>query len=267
MRYLTNSSGAPILNASGNPIVKSHDLALTRGLKIWHSARLESFTENQLVATVSDFSGNSNAPTQATDANKPIFRTGLQNDYPAFEFSSNQFANYPSKAVFNNIGGQTQVFVFKKKATSATSQYLFLFSHNTNTLQARVAFIPYFQSSNSVLFTSKELDTDTAASLTTGADNNIHIAIFTANFTTNTMKMWLDGTVVATGSTIGAGGVTSNTNSQTARLGAGNTSAGSGGSPDLYYNGYMFESLICTNSLTDSEVDEVYFKLKAIYRL
>lgn len=267
MRYLTNSSGAPILNASGNPIVKSHDLALTRGLKIWHSARLESFTENQLVATVSDFSGNSNAPTQSTDANKPIFRTGLQNDYAAFEFSSAQYADYPSKSVFNNVGGQTQIFVFRKKATSAGNQYLFLFSRNGHALQARLAFIPYIQATNLIQFTAKELDSDATTTLTTGADNNIHIVILTADYGANTMKLWIDGSVVATGSTTGAGGVTSNTNSETARLGAGNTNVTSGGSPDLYYNGYMFESLICTNSLTDSEVNDIYFRLKAIYRL
>jgi len=73
----------------------------------WYSADSLSLSNNDKVASWTDLSGNANHLLQAVDANRPVFKTGIQNGLPAVLFTSGDVsrlvANITDQAQPNTI--------------------------------------------------------------------------------------------------------------------------------------------------------------------
>ena len=69
----------------------------------WYSADSLSLSNNDKVASWTDLSGNANHLLQAVDANRPVFKTGIQNGLPAVLFTSGDVSRLVA-----NIADQSQ---------------------------------------------------------------------------------------------------------------------------------------------------------------
>lgn len=86
----SGTEGHALIACSSNVVATPggiFDPTTITGLKLWAEARLETgFSDSDPVATWTDFSGEGNHLTQATEANKPLYRTNIINGEPAMQF-------------------------------------------------------------------------------------------------------------------------------------------------------------------------------------
>lgn len=68
----------------------------------WHAARLESYSNNDLIPIFHDWSGNGNTATQSNPSAQATFLTSIVNGLPAFGFIINTNAAYGTLLTLNN---------------------------------------------------------------------------------------------------------------------------------------------------------------------
>ncbi len=87
------------------------------GLSLWLKADALSLSDTDPVASWTDSSGNGNHATQATGANRPLFRTAIQNGLPAVQFDDTNDALVTS---LNVARSYTIILVASQPVNSTT---------------------------------------------------------------------------------------------------------------------------------------------------
>lgn len=85
------------------------------GCKLWAAGNLLSLSNNDPVSSWTDFSGNSNSPTQGTGAAQPTFKTNILNGLAIVRFDG---GDYLTKAW--TLGPPSTAFIVVKSAFDAT---------------------------------------------------------------------------------------------------------------------------------------------------
>src|SRR4051812_40492914 len=83
---------------------------------VWFKADSESYANNDAVGTVTDRSGNSRNATQATAAQKPTFKTGIQNGLPVYRFDG--VDDNMATAAWTALSQPTTIFFVASYTTS-----------------------------------------------------------------------------------------------------------------------------------------------------
>ena len=115
------------------------------GMAAWWAARKETFSNNDPVGTVTDWTGNGLSLTQATASKKPLFLAGQKNGLPAFSADGvDDFLtggdildigtgsiHFFFVAKFDSITGYPAILA-KSIAADGSSRYSMLISNSTN---------------------------------------------------------------------------------------------------------------------------------------
>lgn len=105
--------------AVGVPFVPT-DIA---GLQLWLDASQESFNDDDPVATWTDRSTAGNDATQATEADKPLFKTNILNSQPIMRFDgTDDFLSNTSPVTGSTH--RTQFFVVKANGNTVTDGFV-----------------------------------------------------------------------------------------------------------------------------------------------
>jgi hypothetical protein len=119
-------SGFPVVgtNATINGNTGPAGVGNLNNNKLWLMGNRGTFSDNGVTSAVNlatvqrwnDQSGNNNNALQNTAGNRPIFRTGQDNNLAALEFTGNLFIDAPSLGI-PGTGGFTYLMVFKDTQT------------------------------------------------------------------------------------------------------------------------------------------------------
>jgi len=119
-------SGFPVVgtNATINGNTGPAGVGNLNNNKLWLMANRGTFSDNGVTTAINlttvqrwnDQSGNNNNALQNTVGNRPIFRTGQDNNLPSLEFTGNLFIDGPALGI-PGTGGFTYLMVFKDTQT------------------------------------------------------------------------------------------------------------------------------------------------------
>lgn len=138
-------SGPLILGRGGGLQVKASSAAAftpasLSGLQVWYDATQIVSTDGTALGTWSDVSGNGRNATQATGANKPIYKTGIQNSLPVVRCGASpvqyvQAATWGTLAQPNTVvvvGSVTSTFGYLVDGGDSTNRHSIARGLNTN---------------------------------------------------------------------------------------------------------------------------------------
>lgn len=155
-------------------------------------------SNNTLISSWNDFSGNGNNIVQSNNSYKPLYFTNVINSYPSVRFATDDrlvktpFADFPTSAIT----------VFMVNSTSDANDGSFSYastSHQNDFL--------FFNSSNYAIYRGNTHQ----SSGVSGNDNNFHIINVSWQGSDGAVSLWKDGTssysgTLASGTSITAGG-------------------------------------------------------------
>lgn len=206
------------------------------GLQVWLSARELSLNNDDPVSSWTDLSGHNNHATQATSANRPLFKTNVLNTYPVVRFDgSNDVLTFT-----NNINvGPSTIFVIGNRISGT----------NYRAIVVTGKFGMYAQggvSTNWIIYLGADLISGVASDTT-------HRLMTAAISSGTTAKLW-----------------TNNANAVTRTNGVAYTSnvtSTIGASPSgiQQFNGDIAEVLVYDTALSDANVAKVNTFLMARY--
>jgi hypothetical protein len=250
-------SNNKVVTYNGKPLIRLVTLANVRGLKAWHAARLIASppADNTAVATFSDYSNNSNSMTQATGGNQPLFRTGIINGLPAFQFVSTDSVAYAASTT-NAKAGTTQYMVYKRTSGTGAAQSLFWFPNAAAGLKFSVD-INAGAAFDEIRLRIRRASESLVSVSATHQDTLFHVVCAIADYTNNIGYLYLDGVLRASVAIGGTSGAVSDAGAA-GKIGVESTST----SP---FTGYMAEDLFCDVAHTSKEVADISSTLMRIY--
>ena len=93
------------------------------GMTLWLDMNQEAFSNDDTIATATDWASTSNDFTQATGADKPIFKTGIINGLPAMLFDgSSDFLSNTTYDPFAGVDQSYSIFVVYQPVTITQTQ-------------------------------------------------------------------------------------------------------------------------------------------------
>lgn len=218
------------------------------GLKLWLAAGgITGLADGATVATWPDRSGNGFNATQATEANKPLYKVNIINGRPVVRFDgTNDTMALTGGAldIVRNVSGAT-IFAVVKSTGAAQNGRVVFFANNvaaTSRLSLHQSVAPNWEA------IYRRLDADAADTLTDGAANTSpHVLSLVRDYAAATATLYVDGGSGTTDATANTAGSTSDTASANAQIGA---SSAAGGNP---FPGDIAEVIIYNRALTTAE--------------
>lgn len=198
---------------------------------------------NDVVGLWRDKSGNSRHYSRTTTANKPLYKTAVQNGLSALSFdgSNDSLSLGSGLNILRNVGGAT--IAIARGTAVASSRVAFHISTGSGLNNARLAVWANasFQAGLYASRTDAQVS-EFVNSTITGAV----VQIAKVDYTTRAAQNRINGSINGTSATLQNAGSTSDTNSAGSRVGA--QSDG-----NFFWSGNLFEILVWPRALTNDE--------------
>ena len=170
------------------------------------SRRITGLSDGTGVQTWSDLSTNSNDATQATSANRPLYKVNIQGGCPMLSFDgTNDVIVCGSAATLGS--GCTIVSIFQTNNPNSYPQHNIFFYYGNSVL-----YIPYYNwigvSAYNGSFYFGNYNNPTEGSIAASANNNYRIFSGVVN-DSNTNRLFLEGIQKSTGSSTSITGISS----------------------------------------------------------
>lgn len=213
------------------------------GLKLWLKAdAITGLADDDPVATWNDSSGNGNNATQATEANKPLYKTNILNGQPVVRFDgTNDFLRKTSAAGLAAATAASAFAVVRVVDTGGTP-YICNYAADKITFYATSAEHLAIQSSGDIGYSVHRLAVSQAATWVVAS------ATIDRALATNEAKLWVNSTP---GDTYDA-----NANN-TVAFGAGAWTVGASDSDAALFNGDIAEVLVYNSALSIPQLQQV----------
>lgn len=153
------------------------------GLDFWGAARLESYNNDDTVGTFTDQSAAGNDAVQATETNKPIFKTGIINGESVVRFDGvDNFMDWATVLLGSNYTA------FVVMAVPGSGSYAPLLQQYQAGQSGRMSLGQFPGSSNKLYY-----ETDGGQYLGATAITNNVFHVLTYRFAAGSLEMFLDG--------------------------------------------------------------------------
>lgn len=233
--------------------------------KAWLAARKESYTNGQVMPTLTDWSGNGAGGTQATAGFRATFATNQINSLPAFNFTQASSHRYVGSNVTSpkNCAGITTFNVYRKKTSAVGSSFWQNIVGYSVTASSRYNIL--IDRDTDFQFNSIRVDGGSAQTVRFSQNNTTaHVMCAQINFVTGLESVWEDGNFkIRNASAVDAGALCSNTNLTHVSYGSGVTS----GTYNSFIDAYWAEYIMFDRILTAEEIGAVNKILKTLYAI
>lgn len=222
---------------------------VVNGLQIWLKAdEIAGLSDTDPVTTWADSTINGNDFTQSTAANKPIYRTSVQNGLPGVDFDgSNDILDGPAVSAFESNDEMTWFFAVNPDSTGGSSKKRILNIVYDNMTDP--GFTAYYQTGSGKFEVRKTVSFDIVAGSVSAVP---HVFIVRRDSSKN-IQMWIDTTA---GTTDGPGDIVPGNMTE--------LHLGDHPSQSDAYNGLIFEVIAYSKALssTDRATVESYLATK-----
>lgn len=235
--------------------------------RVWLAARKESYTNGQVMPTLTDWSGNGAEGTQATVGFRASFATNQINGLPAFNFSRANSHRYICTNLTSpkNCNGVTSFVVYRKKTSTVgvgVRQAIFGYSLTTGATRRACLFIDF---DTDLYLLSTRVTSGASQGLRKSQNNTTpHVVCSQINYTTGLNAIWEDGEFRLRNSIpVDPAPLCENTNLTHINYGSDVTS----GTANSFIDAYWAEYIMFDRVLAPEEIGAVNRILKTLYAI